>query len=156
MDPRQALYSWFKSLPDRLQSEVALTVLSYAPWTVDGVSQLDSGARIFDAILAVEKGRADRFAAKLVCVRSLIDFLVIVPREEQRDWDHHVSQIVEFADAADIVGESELSEGAARLAESFREQSSTWIAAAARWREIEGSYLSDRMLRAWMLEELKA
>src|SRR5215831_16124395 len=133
MSPREALYDWFNSLPERLKSEVALTLLSYAPWNVDTVSHIDSGARIFDAIMNNEESRADRYSAKLVCIRSLIDFLVILPREEQKDWDSHVSKVVEFSDRADVVGESELSQGAAQLAKSIQEQSQVWIAAAARW-----------------------
>jgi hypothetical protein len=62
---------------------------------------------------------------------------------------------LEFGDQAKAAGDSELSEGTALLAESFRQQGHEWIAEAARWREVESQYLSDRAVRAWMLEALK-
>jgi hypothetical protein len=157
MDPREAFYQWFDSLPLQLQQDTALFAGAFlgllsGNTSPEGELRMDALVDNLRGYVAVEP--VAHQVGKLICLKAIIDFALIRERSTPEDWDitrEKMARAVEWLQQ----------EAGPRAEERAREylnylpfRSRQWIKHAAAWRDLCESHLSEDNLHDWYMLDL--
>ncbi len=146
MNPLDAFWEWYKTLPPSHREAVACVIMtSLPPYPTKNIFDPKRMVEDFSTAFSFENDLPSREVCKVLTLRSAIEFFVAARRSDSGEWARDKAFweyiIAEHPDYADAAGEA---------LRRLPFQSAQWRRTCESWRALAEKHLTDKALRKWM------